>query len=254
MSWNTESFENCIEDVTYTLKIQRKEFLSQGKYPVISQEQDFINGYWNNKANLFRVVTPVVVFGDHTKVFKYVDFDFVLGADGVKILKPRDFLFPKFFFYQLQRLDLDSLGYARHYKLLKEVEIVYPGIPEQKRIVAILDEAFEGIATAKANAEKNLLNARAIYESGLESAVTGNNTRKWRECHTSGPDAAEYLKRRLAGLRAAWKRPGKYPEPDGPVDTTIDVPERWVVASPEQLALHIVDCPHSTPKWADSAA
>jgi type I restriction enzyme S subunit len=170
--WKKEPFENCIEKVTYTTKILRKDFLAKGPYPIISQEEDFINGYWDNEGDLFSVKGPVVVFGDHTRVLKYLDFDFVLGADGVKILQPRDFLLPKFFYYQLQAATLDSLGYARHYKLLKELKIAYPSRPEQQRIVGILDEAFEGIATAKANAEKNLQNARAIFESHLDSVVT----------------------------------------------------------------------------------
>lgn len=170
--WQSRSFEDCIEKVTYTTKIQRKDFLDSGAFPVVSQEDAFINGYWNGAEDVFRVETPLVIFGDHTKVLKYIDFDFVLGADGVKLLPPKEFLVPKFFYYQLQTAQLDSLGYARHYKLLKELEIKYPDRAEQHRIVAILDEAFDGIATAKANAEKNLQNARALFESHLESVFT----------------------------------------------------------------------------------
>lgn len=55
---------------------------------------------------------------------------------------------------------------------LKNFEIPLPPIPEQHRIVAILDEAFDGIATAKANAEKNLQNARALFESHLQSVFS----------------------------------------------------------------------------------
>ncbi len=170
--WLTKPFELCINKVTYTKKVQRNAFMDEGPYPVISQEEAFINGYWNNEADVFKVSNPVVLFGDHTKILKYVDFDFVLGADGVKILQPKDFLLPKFFYYQLQSVDIGSLGYARHYRLLKEQSIVYPNIPEQRRIVGILDEAFEGIATAKANAEKNLVNARALFESHLNDVFT----------------------------------------------------------------------------------
>ena len=166
--WQVKSFEECIEPVTYTRKIQRKDFLADGDFPVVSQESEFVNGYWNEEVDLFRVNSPVVIFGDHTQVMKYVDFDFVLGADGVKILEPSSFLVPKFFFYQLHTANLDSLGYARHYKLLKDLQIAYPSVAEQKRIVAILDEAFDGVATANANAEKNLQNAAAIFESRLE--------------------------------------------------------------------------------------
>ena len=158
--------------MTYTQKIQRKDFLGAGSYPIVSQEEAFINGYWDNEADLFKVTTPIVIFGDHTKVLKYVGFDFVVGADGVKILQPRKFLLPKFFFYQLQTANLNSLGYARHYRLLRELEIAYPSLPEQRRIVGILDEAFEGIATAKTNAEKNLQNVRAVFESHLNAVFT----------------------------------------------------------------------------------
>jgi len=170
--WQTQPFEDCIEKVTYTTKVQRKDFLDAGAFPVISQEEAYINGYWDNEDDVFRVNNPLVIFGDHTKVLKYVDFDFVLGADGVKLLPPKDFLVPKFFFYQLQTAQLDSLGYARHYKLLKGLEIKFPGRAEQHRIVAILDEAFDGIATAKANAEKNLQNARALFERHLQRVFT----------------------------------------------------------------------------------
>jgi type I restriction enzyme S subunit len=170
--WQSKAFEDCIEKVTYTTKIQRKDFLDVGAFPVVSQEDAFINGYWDGADDVFRVETPLVIFGDHTKVLKYIDFDFVLGADGVKLLPPKEFLVPKFFYYQLQTANLDSLGYARHYKLLKELEITYPDRAEQHRIVAILDAAFDGIATAKANAEENLQNARALFESHLQSVFT----------------------------------------------------------------------------------
>lgn len=170
--WQSKPFEECIESLKYTRKIQRKDFLVDGPFPIVSQEAEFINGYWDNEADVFKVSTPVVIFGDHTRVLKYVDFDFVLGADGVKILPPREFLRPKFFFYQLQAANFISRGYARHYRILKELEIKYPPPVEQQRIVDILDEAFEGIAIAKANAEKNLQNAHALFESHLQSVFT----------------------------------------------------------------------------------
>ena len=56
--------------------------------------------------------------------------------------------------------------------VLKEIQISLPPLPEQQRIVGILDQAFDGIATAKANAKKNLQNARALFESHLQSVFT----------------------------------------------------------------------------------
>jgi type I restriction enzyme S subunit len=167
--WQTTPFEDCIEQVTYTTKIQRKDFLSEGTFPIVSQEEDLINGRWENEADLFKVERPLVLFGDHTRSFKYVDFDFVLGADGVKILKPKTFLHPRYFYFQLQTAKLESLGYARHFRLLKEHSVSYPDFAEQHRIVTLLDEAFADIATAKANAKKNLQNAEVLFQSQLQA-------------------------------------------------------------------------------------
>lgn len=167
--WEIIKFEKCLEKVNYSNKIQKKEFKEIGSYPIISQEKEFINGYWDNNVDLFRVKEPVIIFGDHTQVFKYVDFDFVLGADGVKILKPIKNIDSKYLFYFLQNLNIKTLGYARHYRLLKETNVFYPkSIFEQQRIVSILDEAFATIAKAKANAEQNLKNAKELFESYLQ--------------------------------------------------------------------------------------
>jgi len=167
-NWQTKKLEKCIEKVIYGNKVPRKKFLIIGKFPIVSQEINLINGYWDNEKDLFKVERPLVVFGDHTKIFKYIEFDFVLGADGVKILKPQGFLHPKFFYHQLMGLNLKSLGYARHYRILKEKNITYPLLPEQKRIVKILDEVFEKIEKAKENAKKNLGNSKELFESVLQ--------------------------------------------------------------------------------------
>jgi len=171
--WNKKRFEDCIEKVTYTRKIQRKAFLDKGDYPVVSQEESFINGYWDSEADLFKVTTPVVVFGDHTKVLKYIDFDFVIGADGVKILQPKEFLVPKFFYYQLRLANLDSLGYARHFKLLRSLEIAYPGRPEQQRIVAKLDSLFDETNHLETIYQQKLTALDELKKSLLHQAFSG---------------------------------------------------------------------------------
>jgi len=167
--WEIKKFEDCLEKVTYTNKIQRKDFKECGNYPIVSQEQDFINGYWDNEDDLFKVEKPVVIFGDHTQVKKYVDFDFVLGADGVKIFQTKNHIAPKYFYYFLQNVELENLGYARHYRLLKDIFVSFPkSLPEQHRIVSILDQCFSAIDIAKANAEQNLKNAKEVFESYLQ--------------------------------------------------------------------------------------
>jgi type I restriction enzyme S subunit len=176
--WKSQSFEECIEHVKYTNKIKRSAFLDEGAYPVVSQEEGLINGYWNEPSDVFTVKRPLTIFGDHTQTLKYIDFDFVLGADGVKILQPKVFLHPRFFYYQMQSFNFESLGYARHYRLLKEKRIMYPSLQEQKRIVAILDEAFEGIATANGNAREAIQLAEMAFDARIR-AIFNTDSPDW---------------------------------------------------------------------------
>ena len=171
--WESKQFEYCIDKVKYTTKIQRKEFLEKGEYPIISQEADFTNGYWDIAADVFKVTTPVVIFGDHTKVLKFVDFDFVLGADGVKILSPKQFLDPKFFFYSLQSVPLQSLGYSRHYRLLKELHISYPSKGMQVEVAGKLDALSEETQRLESIYRRKLAALDALKQSLLHQAFNG---------------------------------------------------------------------------------
>ena len=110
-----------------------------GTFPVVDQGQRYIAGYTDDAALLINLPGPVIVFGDHTTERKYIDFDFVAGADGVKILRPilQDELF---FFRQLQGYRLEERGYARHFKVLNDNLYALPPIEEQHRIVAKVDE------------------------------------------------------------------------------------------------------------------
>lgn len=111
-----QAFQDVTKDVT---KIPRKEYLSHGRYPIVDQGDGKIAGYTNRNDGLYTDV-PVVLFGDHTRVFKYVDFPFFAGADGTKILKARSGIDAHFGYYSFMQYPLISLGYSRHFKLLKE--------------------------------------------------------------------------------------------------------------------------------------
>lgn len=137
--WKKIPFDDSIVKVKYTTKIPSNDYLEQGLYPIVSQEEGLVSGYWDNANDVFKVSTPVVIFGDHTRILKYVDFDFVLGADGVKILQPIESINAKFFKLYLESCKIPSLGYSRHYKLLKGLQVPIPPREEQERIVAELD-------------------------------------------------------------------------------------------------------------------
>lgn len=153
--WEKIPFEKSIVKVKNTTKIPSNNYLEQGLYPIVSQEEGLISGYWNNEEDVFKISTPVVIFGDHTRILKYVDFDFVLGADGVKILQPIENLNAKFFKLFLQSCKIPSLGYSRHYKLLKDLQVPVPPLPEQEKIVSELD-CLSGIIEKKRQQLKEL--------------------------------------------------------------------------------------------------
>ena len=142
--WIIKPFTDCItnEVSSNKLKIQKNKFKEYGKYPIIDQSVEFIAGYTDDSSKVYNSVLPIVIFGDHTRIFKFIDFPFALGADGTKILVPKtDLLNTKYFYYFLSGINIENHGYSRHYKFLKEKEIIIPPLPTQKKIVAILDKA-----------------------------------------------------------------------------------------------------------------
>jgi len=166
--WQIKDFELCLDKTKTTTKLQSSLYGEQGAFPIVSQEKELISGYWDKEEDVFKHKTPIVVFGDHTKVVKYIDFDFVIGADGVKILSPKPFLNPKYFYYWVCSVQIPSHGYARHYRYLKEHQVPVPNLSEQQRIVALLDAEFAKIDALKANAEKNLQNAKDLFQAALK--------------------------------------------------------------------------------------
>lgn len=158
-------FESCIRKVKYTNKIASQDFKESGHYPIISQEESFISGYWDDANDVFHTTGPVVVFGDHTRHVKYVDFDFVIGADGVKIFDPVEDISAKYLYFFLRWLKIPSLGYSRHYKILKEKTVPIPKPEAQQRIVDELD-LLSGIIEMKKEQLKTLdkLTESLFYE------------------------------------------------------------------------------------------
>jgi type I restriction enzyme S subunit len=118
--WTYKKFEDCLVKAPKAKQVQTSQYNTGTKYPIVSQEDTLISGYFDDDAYLYHIDNPIVVFGDHTRVLKYIDFDFVVGADGVKILIPKEFLNAKLLYYYLLWYKIPNLGYSRHYKLLKE--------------------------------------------------------------------------------------------------------------------------------------
>lgn len=141
MNWEKVKFLDAFDDITGgNQKYKTNEYLLTGNIPVIDQGKELIAGYIDNNLEAFNNL-PVIIFGDHTRILKYIDFSFVLGADGVKIIKPKEGIDTKFAFYALQNVYIPNTGYNRHFKWLKESEIPLPDLATQKHIAEVLDKA-----------------------------------------------------------------------------------------------------------------
>ena len=149
-------------------KIPKEEYLSNGKYIVIDQGQNNIAGYTNIDDGLFEDV-PAIVFGDHTRIIKYVDEPFFLGADGVKLLKSKikDANY-KYLYYALRNARIPDTGYNRHFKWLKEINLEYKDAESQKNIAKTLDTVTNIIELYKVELSKldNLIRARFVEMFG----------------------------------------------------------------------------------------
>ena len=171
-------FTDIFEDVTKQgTKIPTNLYLETGMYPIIDQGQSQVAGYTNETEGLFTDI-PAIIFGDHTRIIKYVDTPCFLGADGVKLLKAKD---PtanyKYLYYALCNADIPNTGYNRHFKWLKEIEIPEYSTEEQNSVVSQLETIDVLISLRKQQLSKldELVKSRFIEMFG----DVINNDRNW---------------------------------------------------------------------------
>ena len=144
-NWRLAHLESITKNIpSKQYQILESQVLADGRFPVISQSKAYSIGFSNEADKVYHHDKPVIIFGDHTTEVKFVEFDFVVGADGVKIFEPiDDIIADKFLFYifEFYSRDLSKIGgYSRHYKYIKNKPIPIPPFAEQKRIVAKIEE------------------------------------------------------------------------------------------------------------------
>lgn len=138
--WRVVAFSEAVLNERFGVgKVRQQEYQKAGQFPIVDQGQKLIAGYWDRLEDVYQGPLPVIIFGDHTRVFKFVDFPFVCGADGTKILVPDiSKFFPAFLYFALTRLEIPNRGYNRHFSLLREQRLPCPPLPEQRAIAHVL--------------------------------------------------------------------------------------------------------------------
>lgn len=178
--WLPTCFEEIFSQVSISgKKVKTAEALAKGKFPVIDQGRAFISGYLDDANLLVTDENPLIIFGDHTREIKWVDFSFIPGADGVKILKPHAEMSGRFLYFFLRSLPIESKGYARHFKILKDAEYRIPPLAEQIRIAQKLDELLAQVDTLKTRIDAIPALLKRFRQSVLQVAVSGRLTEEW---------------------------------------------------------------------------
>jgi len=164
MTWPTKKLGEVLEkNGVIPAKIKRDDYRQSGKYPVVDQDENLIAGYIDDERKLYREDLPIIIFGDHTRILKYIDFPFAFSADGIKILRPQATLLPKVFYYVLVFSPVSNQGYKRHFSLLAHIKIPLPPLQTQKQIVAKL--------SAVQDYKTKLLSQRAKLKELFDSAL-----------------------------------------------------------------------------------
>ncbi len=165
--WTNIQSLYCQYPISNQQKIKFKNYNESGKIPIVDQGKELIGGHTNEKEKVIKIF-PAIIFGDHTRITKYIDFPFVPGADGIKVLLPV-IIYEKYLYHLIKSIELPTRGYARHYRLLKERIVPLPPLPEQHRIVAKVDQLMALCDELEAKQEKQKTTHARLNKSVLHT-------------------------------------------------------------------------------------
>lgn len=145
--WEKRKIENLIEKVKRSKQVPSSEYDNTGKIPIIDQSRNYIAGYTDDFDCRIELDVPAIIFGDHTRILKYITFPFAKGADGTQLVVSNDLgrMPQSLFYHSLLNVDLSNYSYARHFKYLKEEEILLPTEQLARHFDVIISVQYKAI-------------------------------------------------------------------------------------------------------------
>ena len=260
-NWRLAHLESITKNISSKkYQILESQVLADGRFPVISQSKAYSIGFSNEADKVYHHDRPVIIFGDHTSEVKFVEFDFVVGADGVKIFEPiDDIIVGKFLFYifQFYSRDLSKIGgYSRHYKYIKNKPFPLPPLAEQKRIVAKIEELLPYIDHyEQAWSKLEQFNSRFpedMKKSLLQYAIQGKLVEQRPEEGTA-EELFTQIQEEKQRLIAEKKIKKEKPLPEITEDEKpFDIPESWKWVRLLDVCKTVADGDHQAPPQVPS--
>lgn len=192
VGWTHRTVAECLVPTSFRSKrqVQTREYQANGRYPIIDQGQQAIAGWTDDESAVIDAPLPVVVFGDHSRTLKFVDFPFVRGADGTQVMVVAEGLDPRFFYYACKFIDVPARGYNRHFGQLKEGSFALPSsLGEQKAIASVLRLVEEAVsqeasrlkvASALKQVAMSELFSRGLYGEAQKETEIGALPESWQ--------------------------------------------------------------------------
>lgn len=233
-TWLILGFDEVFSQISISgKKVKSADVLTVGRFPVVDQGRNFISGYLDDANLLVSENKPLIIFGDHTREVKWIDFPFIPGADGVQVLKPHSEMDTRFLYFFLRNLPIESRGYARHFKIVKDAAYLVPPFAEQTRIAAKLEEILAQVDTLKARIDGIPALLKRFRQSVLAAAVSGRLTEEWRgseEYFIESVMLADLVKNSLVGLVRSAAEQSKDEDQGTPYLKMNNISNNWGVA------------------------
>lgn len=168
--WIKEEIGKIIKKVHRTKQIVASEYRDEGSIPIVDQSRAFVAGYTNDLEARVDFGIPIIVFGDHTRIVKLIQFPFAKGADGTQLIISDCLEMPQRLLYcSIMNVDLSNYHYARHFKYLKEEKIMIPTV----KVANEFENNVTGIFSKIQNCRDEIIRCQKTRNLQLPKLMSG---------------------------------------------------------------------------------